>query len=178
VVKLIILDRDGVINCDSDDFIKSPDEWLPIDGSIEAIARLKKAGFTIAVATNQSGIARGLYDEVMLDAIHQKMLSLVEVAGGSIDAIFYCPHHPDDGCGCRKPRTGMFLKIAEQFNCSLTNVPYVGDKYSDIQAARAVGCQPVLVRTGYAKHTLALSENFDDVLIVDDLASFVDSVTA
>jgi len=171
-MKLIILDRDGVINYDSDQYIKYPEEWLPIPGSLEAIASLKKAGYTIAVASNQSGIGRGLYDVAMLDAMHQKMQRLLADVGGSIDAIFYCPHHPDDGCDCRKPQPGLLLKIAKQFNCDLTNVPYVGDKCSDIAVARVVGCQPVLVKTGYAAQTLASCEDFTDVWIFDDLAAF------
>lgn len=148
VKKLIILDRDGVINYDSDTYIKTPKEWIPIPGSLEAIAELKKAGFQIAVATNQSGVGRGLLSEDTLKAIHEKMQHALAQTGGYIDALFYCPHTPDDQCSCRKPKPGLFYAIANHFNCSLTNVPAIGDSMRDIEAATIVGCQPILVQTG------------------------------
>jgi D-glycero-D-manno-heptose 1,7-bisphosphate phosphatase len=143
--KLIILDRDGVINQDSLHYIKSPDEFILLPGSCEAIARLTEAGYCVAIATNQSGIARGYYDEKQLAAIHQKMKVCVEREGGRIDFLIYCPHLPDVGCLCRKPQPGMLLTIAEHFDCSLKHVPFVGDRLSDIQAAESVGAVPMVV---------------------------------
>lgn len=147
-MKLIILDRDGVINEDSDAFIKSVEEWIPLPGSIEAIARLSKAGWTVAVATNQSGLARGYFTEQTLSAMHQRLRELVADQGGHVDLIRYCPHGPDDGCECRKPLAGLFRSIAEHYQTSLSGVPTVGDSLRDLQAGAAVGCQPYLVRTG------------------------------
>lgn len=146
--KLIILDRDGVINYDSDAYIKSPEEWIPIPGSLEAIAKLNQAGFKIAVATNQSGVGRGLLTETTLMAIHEKMEQALAKEGGHIDAIFYCPHTPDDQCSCRKPKPGLFYAIANHFNCSLANVPAIGDSLRDVEAALQAGCKPILVQTG------------------------------
>jgi D-glycero-D-manno-heptose 1,7-bisphosphate phosphatase len=147
--KLIILDRDGVINYDSVNYIRSPDDWHPIPGSLEAIARLKKAGFKIAVATNQSGISRGYYTEETLTAIHQKMqdaLALLDTQiDVRIDAIFYCPHLPTENCDCRKPKPGLLQKIAQHFQCDITNVPFIGDNLSDIQAAIAASASPILI---------------------------------
>ncbi len=170
-MKLVILDRDGVINQDSDTYIKSPEEWLPLDGSLEAIARLGKAGFKIVVATNQSGIARKLFDEFTLARIHQKMISLAESHGGFIDAVFYCPHGPDEGCNCRKPKTGMLEEIAVEFGVDLAGVPFVGDSLKDLQAAERVGCIPYLVRTGKGKQTLTnlKGSDFSEVVQVADL---------
>lgn len=147
-MKLIILDRDGVINEDSDDYIKSADEWVPIPGSIEAIAALSKAGYTIAVATNQSGISRHLFDEFDLAAMHQKMCDLVEEQGGEIAGVFFCPHGPDDGCECRKPGIGLLKQIESEFGTSVTDAPFVGDSAKDLLAAKLAGCRPVLVLTG------------------------------
>jgi D-glycero-D-manno-heptose 1,7-bisphosphate phosphatase len=147
-MKLIILDRDGVINYDSPLYVKSPAEWLPLPGSLEAIALLKKANYQVAVATNQSGIGRGLYDLAMLEAIHQKMQDLAQAEGGKIDFIAYCPHLPDAGCACRKPRAGLLLQIAEHFQCSLDGVPVVGDRLSDVNAALAAEATPMMVETG------------------------------
>ncbi len=143
--KLIILDRDGVINQDSLQYIKSPDEFILLPGSCEAIARLTTAGYCVAVATNQSGVARGYYDEEQLAAIHEKMRTSVRAAGGRIDFIIHCPHMPDAGCSCRKPQPGMLFAVAKHFDCSLTNVPFIGDRLSDIQAAEAAGAIPLLV---------------------------------
>lgn len=147
-MKLIILDRDGVINQDSDAFVKSVEEWIPLPGSIDAIARLSKAGWTVAVATNQSGLARGYFTEQTLAAMHQRLRDLVAEQGGHIDLILHCPHGPDDGCDCRKPLSGLFRSIAEHYQVSLHGVPTIGDSLRDLQAGAAVGCQPYLVRTG------------------------------
>jgi len=153
--KLVILDRDGVINQDSDTFIKSPDEWVPISGSLAAISRLKSAGWIIAIATNQSGLARGLLDISTLNAIHAKMRKQLADYNANVDYIAYCPHLPSDGCNCRKPNTGMYEEIASFFKCSLIDVPVIGDSARDLQAAVAVGARPILVRTGKGLLTLA-----------------------
>jgi D-glycero-D-manno-heptose 1,7-bisphosphate phosphatase len=153
--KWIILDRDGVINHDSDDYIKTPDEWIPIPGSLEAIARLNWAGYYVLVVTNQSGVARKLYDEKTLDDIHNKMQDALIKVGGHLEGIFYCPHSPDEKCACRKPKPGLYKAIIKELNIDLTDVPAIGDKWTDVQAARAVGCQPILVRTGRGEQTLA-----------------------
>ena len=154
-MKLIILDRDGVINVDSDEFVKSADEWLPIPGSVEAIARLSRAGWTVAIATNQSGLARGLFNVASLEAMHEKMRSLIKQAGGQISMIVYCPHGPEDGCECRKPLPGLFQQIADYFHVSLADVPTVGDSLRDLQAGASLGCKPFLVRTGKGRRTEA-----------------------
>jgi D-glycero-D-manno-heptose 1,7-bisphosphate phosphatase len=152
-MKLAILDRDGVINFDSDQYIKSPAEWRPIPGSIEAIARLNQHGYRVAVATNQSGIGRGLFDMATLNAINDKMMELVFRQGGRIDALFFCPHTAAEECGCRKPRTGMLEEIAARFHTELKGVPLIGDSLKDLQAADTVGAQPILVLTGKGKGT-------------------------
>lgn len=152
-MKLIILDRDGVINYDSASYIKSPDEWKPIPGSLEAIALLNQAGYHVVVATNQSGIGRGLFEMATLNAIHDKMHQAVGQAGGRIDAVFFCPHANDAGCDCRKPKPGLFREIATRFNVNLQNVPSIGDSLRDLEAAVAVGAQPILVLTGKGKQT-------------------------
>ena len=153
--RLLVLDRDGVINHDSPDYIKTPDEWRAIDGSPEGIALLTAAGFTVAVATNQSGVGRGLFDEATLAAIHQKMVDSVARVGGRIDGIFYCPHAPDAGCDCRKPGTGLFDQIAAHFGLPLAGVPAIGDSMRDMQAAESAGARPVLVLTGNGQRTAA-----------------------
>lgn len=152
-MKLIILDRDGVINFDSAQFIKSPDEWRPIPGSLEAIAKLEEAGYRVVIATNQSGVGRGLFDMDTLNAINDKMIRMVGQAGGRIDAIFFCPHAADSPCECRKPKAGMFHQIAERFNVDLKGVPTVGDSLRDLQAGNAVGCTSYLVLTGKGSKT-------------------------
>ena len=152
---LIILDRDGVINQDSDDFIKSPAEWQPIDGSLEAIARLNYAGYRVVVITNQSGIARGLLDVETLTRIHNKMRRMLAQAGGKIEAILFCPHGPDDECDCRKPKAGNFHTLANRLRINLDGVPAIGDSLRDIEAAQAAGAKPILVRTGKGETTLA-----------------------
>ena len=171
---LIILDRDGVINEDSDAFIKSVDECIPIPGSIEAIARLSNAGYQIVVATNQSGIARGLFDEYTLARIHQTISIWVEEHGGLISGFFYCPHGPDDGCTCRKPRAGLVDTIAREMLVSVTSAPFVGDSLRDLQAAHSAGCEPVLVLTGKGQRTLdaGLPAPLVGIRIFSDLAAF------
>ena len=169
-MKLVILDRDGVINFDSDQYIKSPAEWRPIPGSIEAIARLNQNGYRVAVATNQSGIGRGLFDMATLNAINDKMMEMVFRQGGRIDALFFCPHTADENCNCRKPRTGMYEEIAARFHTELKGVPAVGDSLKDLQAAEAVGAQPILVLTGKGKETQAQGSMPKKTLVFEDLA--------
>ncbi len=180
--RIVILDRDGVINRDSDDFIKSPEEWEPLPGSLEAIAKLCRADFRVVVITNQSGIARGLLSLNTLNRIHQKMLDQLNALGGEIDAIFFCPHGPDDGCECRKPLPGLFLDLKQRLKCSLSGVDAVGDSLRDLQAAAAVEAIPVLVRTGKGIRTeqqLAAGEGGESLGTIethDDLAAYVDSL--
>jgi D-glycero-D-manno-heptose 1,7-bisphosphate phosphatase len=169
-VKLVILDRDGVVNYDSDQYIKSPAEWKPLPGAIEAIARLNQNGFRIAVATNQSGIGRGLFDMATLNAINDKMMEMVFRQGGRIDALFFCPHTADEKCSCRKPATGMFEEIAARFHTDLKGVPCIGDGLRDLQAAEGVGGQPILVLTGKGKKTQAEGKLPKKTLVFDDLA--------
>ena len=176
-VRLVVLDRDGVINEDSDAYIKSPDEWVAIDGSPEAIARLCDAGYTVAVATNQSGLARGYFDEPVLAAIHSKMLDSVRAAGGRIDLVVACPHGPDDGCDCRKPRTGLLEQIAEHYEVALDQVPVIGDSLRDLEAADAVGATPILVLTGKGEQTArALPEMLKSTPVYADLAAATDAL--
>lgn len=176
--KLIILDRDGVINQDSDDFIKSVDEWIPLPGSLEAMARLTQAGWTVAVASNQSGLARGLFSEATLHAMHQKMHDLLAALGGRVDNLVYCPHGPDEISTCRKPLPGMYEEIAAHFGCSLQGVPVVGDSLRDLQAAVAVHARPILVRTGKGERTLAAGALPEETTVYADLASAVESLLA
>ncbi len=175
-MKLVLLDRDGVINVDSPDYIKTPEEWIPIAGSLEAIARLSKAGYTIAVLTNQSGLGRGYFDHEALMLIHEKLLSAVTHAGGDVDLIRYCPHHPDDGCDCRKPKPGLFHAIAKYYDMSLTGIFAVGDSLRDLQAAASAGASPILVRTGNGVKTLVNPELDKNIPVVDDLGDFVDQL--
>lgn len=154
-MKLVILDRDGVINQDSANFIKSTNEWIPIPGSLEAIALLNQSGFRVAVATNQSGVSRGLFDMATLNSIHDKMHRELAQLGGRIEAVFYCPHSADEHCSCRKPKTGMILEIGKRFSVELDKVYAVGDALRDLQAYASAGCQPILVRTGKGEATLA-----------------------
>jgi D-glycero-D-manno-heptose 1,7-bisphosphate phosphatase len=156
---LVILDRDGVINEDSDDFIKTLDEWIPIPGSIDAIARLSQNGFTVTIATNQSGIGRGIIDLDNLEAIHERLNELVEDAGGKIAGIFYCPHHPDDDCECRKPKPGLITAIEAELGESALGSWMIGDSLRDLEAGESKGCVPVLVRTGKGERTLAKLQN-------------------
>ncbi|MBE0614533.1 MAG: D-glycero-beta-D-manno-heptose 1,7-bisphosphate 7-phosphatase [Burkholderiales bacterium] len=153
-MKLVVLDRDGVINVDSDAYIKSPEEWKPIPGSLEAIARLTQAGFRLVVATNQSGLGRGLFDMATLNAMHDKMHKAVNQLGGRIDAVFFCPHKQDAGCACRKPQPGMLQDIAGRFKIAPADISVIGDSLRDLQAASAAGARPVLVLTGKGEQTL------------------------
>lgn len=169
---LIILDRDGVINRDSAEFVKCADEWLALDGSIEAIASLSRSGFCVAVASNQSGLARGLFDAAALSAMHCKMQNLVSAAGGRVEHIVVCPHGPDDGCDCRKPQPGLLHQLAHHFGVDLTNVPIVGDSLRDLQAAASVGGRAILVRTGNGRKTeSALPAELVGIEVFDDLAA-------
>ena len=174
----IILDRDGVINFDSVDYIKSPDEWLPIPGSLEAVAALNRAGYRVIVATNQSGVARGLYDLNMLDQIHEKMMRELAAVGGCVEEIFFCPHHPDENCECRKPKPGMLRAIQEKYHLSLAETYYVGDSFADVGAARAVGCKLLLVMTGNGRVTLQRNPEFESIPKFDDLAHAVQYILA
>lgn len=168
-MRLVILDRDGVINKESEAFIKTPEEWIPLPGSLEAIARLYKNGYTVVVASNQSGVARHLLSLDTLAAIHGRMKREVEAAGGKIDSIFFCPHGPGDGCDCRKPRPGLLKQIAQRYHMSLKGLPMIGDSERDLQAARAVGGRPILVKTGNGLTTL--QEDHDVEEAYDDLAA-------
>jgi D-glycero-D-manno-heptose 1,7-bisphosphate phosphatase len=184
-MKLIILDRDGTINIDSDDYVKSADEWQPLPGALEAIARLNQAGWHVVVASNQSGLGRGLFDVAALNAMHSKMHKLLAAQGGKIDAVFYCPHTPDDACTCRKPRTALFEQIIERYGIELSTsahpVHTVGDSLRDLQAGVAAGCQPHLVCTGkgavYARQDLP-AEFPAHTQVHADLAAFADHVLA
>ncbi|MCK6391456.1 MAG: D-glycero-beta-D-manno-heptose 1,7-bisphosphate 7-phosphatase [Azonexus sp.] len=172
--KLVILDRDGVINFDSAQFIKSPEEWKPIPGSLEAIARLTQSGYKVVVATNQSGVGRGLFDMDTLNRMHQKMHKAAFEVGARIDAVFYCPHAADSKCDCRKPKPGMFKRISETLNVDLTGIPAIGDSLRDLQAGAAVGCHPILVLTGKGEKTQAEGNLPEGTLIFADLAAAVD----
>lgn len=173
-MKLIILDRDGVINEDSDDYIKSPDEWIPIAGSLEALGKLSQNGFKVIIITNQSGIGRKIFSIEMLNAIHKKMSINLAQYGGVIDGIFFCPCAPEENCNCRKPKSGLYNEVSDRLQISLENVFCVGDKITDIQAAQNAGARPILVKTG--------KENDDsgnipkNIPIYDDLLSFVNKV--
>jgi D-glycero-D-manno-heptose 1,7-bisphosphate phosphatase len=177
-MKLVILDRDGVINQDSDQFIKTPDEWKPIPGSLEAIAKLNHAGFRVVVASNQSGIGRGLFDMGALNAINDKMYRTLGQVGGRIDALFYCPHAAESNCGCRKPKPGMLLDIAQRFNVDLAGVPAVGDSLRDLQAAAAVDARPILVLTGKGTKTQQAGGLPENTLVHADLAEAVQRIIA
>jgi len=175
-MKLVILDRDGVINQDSAEFIKNPDEWEPIPGSLEAIARLNHAGYHVVVATNQSGVGRGLLDMTALSAIHDKMHKALAQAGGRIDAVFYCPHAQDAGCNCRKPKPGLLEDIARRFNVDLAGVPCIGDSLRDLEAAVLVEAQPILVLTGKGKKTQAAGGLPPNTQVYADLDAAVKSI--
>jgi D-glycero-D-manno-heptose 1,7-bisphosphate phosphatase len=177
-MKLVVLDRDGVINHDSAAYIKSPDEWRPIEGSLEAIARLRKAGYRVAVATNQAGVGRGLFDMATLAAIHSRMTQAVSAAGGQIDGIFFCPHSPQAACVCRKPQPGMLLEILRRFGVEPGAVTVVGDSLRDLQAAQAAGCQPALVLTGNGVRTLEEGGLPEGTTVHDNLAAFAAERTA
>ena len=176
--KLVILDRDGVINVDSDRFIKHPDEWKPIPGSLEAIALLNQAGFRVVIATNQSGVGRGLFDMVTLNAIHEKMMDALNRVGGRVEAVFFCPHAANAGCDCRKPAIGMFVEISQRYTLPLSQVPCVGDSLRDLQAATTAGGRPMLVRTGKGERTLANGNLPEGTLVFDDLAEAARAIIA
>lgn len=168
--RLVMIDRDGVINADSGDFIKSVAEWRPITGSLEAIAALHRAGWRVTVVTNQSGVGRGLLDEATLAAIHRHMRERVRAAGGDLAGIYYCPHRPEDACECRKPKPGMFRALERELGVTVRGAPYIGDRISDVEAAEGVGARPILVRTGTGSATerLLVGRN---VPVFDDLAA-------
>lgn len=177
-MKLVILDRDGVINHDSDAYIKNPDEWQPIPGSLEAIAKLNRAGYTVAVATNQSGISRGYFDLQTLSAIHRKMDDLLYQVGGRVDGIFFCPHGPRDKCACRKPLPGLLEDIASRFSMHLRGVHFIGDSINDLRCAKNAGALPILVKTGKGERTLLEKDasGFADVPVFNDLAEAVEAL--
>ena len=175
-MKLIILDRDGVINYDSDEYIKTAEEWQPIPGSLDAIARLHHAGYHVVVASNQAGIARGKFDIDALNDIHQKMHRYLAQYGGVINAVFFCPHGPDDNCECRKPKPGLLLEVARRLRMTLEGVYSVGDKVSDLEAASAAGATPVLVKTGYGQTVVNAGNVPAGVEVYDNLAAFVDTL--
>jgi D-glycero-D-manno-heptose 1,7-bisphosphate phosphatase len=175
-MQLVILDRDGVINEDSEDFIKSPEEWHAIPGSPEAIARLTHANYRVVVTTNQSGMGRGFFDIGDFNRINEKMYREIANAGGLIEGIFYCPHRPEDKCNCRKPEPGMLIEICRRLHCDLEGVPAIGDSLRDIKAAQTVGARPILVRTGKGRKTESNSKDLDDIEVYDDLASAVDEL--
>ena len=177
-MKLIILDRDGVINQDSDQFIKNTTEWKPISGSLEAIAKLNHAGYRVVVASNQSGIGRGLLDMGALNAINDKMYRVLAQVGGRIDAFFYCPHAAEANCDCRKPKPGMFIDIAQRFNVDIAGVPSVGDSLRDLQAASTAGAQPILVLTGKGSKTKTAGGLPDGTPVFADLAQAVRHIVA
>lgn len=182
-MKLVILDRDGVINEDSDSYIKNADEWLPIAGSIEAIGKLYQAGFTVVVATNQSGLGRGLFNLDDLEAMHAKMNELIIEQGGELAGVFYCPHHPIDNCDCRKPKAGLITAIERELGIGADGAHLVGDSLRDLQAGKTKNCIPVLVKTGKGENTLAklagnnnadsltISEEFSNLAVFDNLAA-------
>lgn len=170
-MRSLLLDRDGVINHDSDDFIRSAEQWRPLPGSLEAIVRAQRAGYRIIVISNQSGLARGLFDVTDLNAVHRRIQTELERIGGRIDAFFFCPHEPDDGCMCRKPGPGLLLEIEQRLGIDLSGTPFIGDRMSDVAAARSAGARPLLVRTGL-KPLLAA----EGVETFDDLAAAVDAI--
>ena len=178
-MKLVILDRDGTINCDSDDFVKTPDEWLPLPGALDAIARLNHAGWHVVIASNQSGLGRGLFDVESLNAMHAKMHKLLAVQGGRIDAVFYCPHTAEENCHCRKPQPGLYEQIGARFGMPLKGVPAVGDALRDVLAAAAAGCEPHLVLTGKSEKHRGLAAPASlpaGTLVHQDLAAFADFI--
>jgi D-glycero-D-manno-heptose 1,7-bisphosphate phosphatase len=173
--KLVIVDRDGVVNEDSKEFVKSVEEWRPIPGSLEAIAALCRAGWRVAILTNQSGVGRGLYDLAALERIHAHMRERVREAGGELAGVYYCPHRPDEGCECRKPKTGLFRALERELGLSVSGAPYVGDRLTDVEAARAAGAEPVLVRTGDGRMTEQLP-GAAGVPVYDDLRAAAESL--
>ena len=179
--KFLILDRDGVINVESSEFVKTPEEWIPIKGSLEALGQLSQAGYEIVIITNQSGLGRGHFSADMLAKMHAKMIDLIQQHGGKIQSILFCPHKPDEGCECRKPKDGMYQELAQRLNISFTNIYSVGDSVRDLLAAKTAGAKPVLVKTGNGKKSLkeiSNNKNLDlqDAPVFDNLASFADAL--
>jgi len=179
--KLLILDRDGVINVESSEFVKTPEEWVPIKGSLEAIGRLSQAGYDIVIITNQSGIGRGYFSADTLAKIHARMIDYVQQHGGKIQSILFCPHAPDDGCNCRKPKHGMYQELAERLNISFGDVYSVGDSVRDLLAAQAAGAKPALVKTGNGKKSIKEIENAPELgltsaPVFDNLSNFADAL--
>jgi D-glycero-D-manno-heptose 1,7-bisphosphate phosphatase len=175
---LVVLDRDGVINRDSANYIRSPEEWIALPGSLQAIRQLGEAGFQIVVATNQSGLGRGLFDHEALDAIHQRMRAEVSAAGGQLAGIYFCPHHPNDGCDCRKPAAGLLRQIERDFAVSLAGRPVIGDSARDLDAARTVSGRPILVRTGNGLDTEKNYPHRAEIEVYDDLSAAADALIA
>jgi len=174
-MRLVILDRDGVINQESDAYIKTPEEWIPLPGSLAAIARLNKAGFTVAVASNQAGLARGLFDLKTLDAIHARMHSELAKVGGKIDRIFYCPHKPEDNCDCRKPKPGLLYQIRDHYQVPLKDLPFIGDAGRDVAAAQSAGARSIMVLTGRGREALLALPHVEHY---PDLAAAADKLIA
>lgn len=172
-MSFIILDRDGVINYDSDEYIKSPDEWLPIPGSLDAIAQLNRSGFRVLIATNQSGIARGFYDVTMLDLIHERFVQELASVGGCIEGIFFCPHHPEDECACRKPKPGLLYQIQETYSLDLTETFFIGDSWGDVKAAQLAGCMPILVLSGKGQKTI---ETYPELMTIPNFPDLARAV--
>ncbi len=177
-MKLVILDRNGTLNLNREDFVKSDVEWTPLPGALEAVARLNHAGWHVVIASNQSGLGRGLFDVVSLNAMHAKMHKMLAAVGGRVDAVFYCPHSPDENCGCRKPKPGLFVQIGERYGVDLANVPTAGDSLRDMQAGAAAGCEPHLLLTGMGeacRGVAALPPEYPpNTRVHEDLAAFVD----
>ncbi len=181
--QLVILDRDGVINRDSDEFIKSPDEWEPLKGSLEAMARLSQAGYEVVVLTNQSGVGRKLLSADQLGQIHGRMIEHLRQLGGQVQTILFCPHHPDDGCECRKPKPGMYIELGNRLGINFNGVFSVGDSIRDLQAAKIAGATPVLVKTGNGRKSLRAIEKqpeleLSNTQVFDHLSGFVDALLA
>jgi D-glycero-D-manno-heptose 1,7-bisphosphate phosphatase len=181
-MKLVILDRNGSINLHRDDFVKSETEWTPLPQALEAIAKLNHAGWHVVIASNQSGLGRGLFDVASLNAMHAKMHKMLAAVGGRVDAIFYCPHSPDENCGCRKPQPGLFLQIGERYGIDLANVPTAGDSLRDLQAGAAAGCEPHLLLTGMGAACRSVDplppEYPPNTQVHEDLSAFVDFLLA
>jgi D-glycero-D-manno-heptose 1,7-bisphosphate phosphatase len=174
-MSFVILDRDGVVNHDSDEYIKSPEEWVPIAGSLEAIAQLNRHEVRVVIATNQSGVARGYYDVAMLDCIHEKFMHELAIVGGCIEEIFFCPHHPDEKCACRKPNPGLIYQAEKKYSLNLAETFLIGDSITDIRAARAAGCLPILVLTGNGKRTLTTYS--EELLVIPKFANLAEAVS-
>ena len=172
--RLVVLDRDGTLNLDDKAIIAGPDDWVPVAGALEAVARLNQAGCRVVIATNQSGLGRGLFDADTMNRVHAKMNKLLAAVGARVDAVFFCPHSRDDACDCRKPKPGMFKRIADTFNVDLKCVPAIGDSLRDLQACAALGCQPMLVLTGKGEKTKAEGNLPENTLEFANLAAAIE----